>query len=365
MKQPWIFSAGLDGAFILAPALVISTLILGFRDAVAAVDDLPPWLWAVLIVGVDVAHVYSTLFRTYFDRDELHARRALYTLTPLLCWMAGALLYSVGAIWFWRAIAYLAVFHFVRQQYGFMMIYRRGDSETRPVSVWIDKVVIYMTTLYPLIYWHTHLPRQFDWFVQGDFVGLNIPSLDVVALTIYIGVLCAYLGKEIMQAVRGRINIPKNLLLLGTAVSWWVGIVAFDNDLAFTAVNVLSHGIPYMALIWVYGRNQAAAEPGKQLGGFAAKPLFTVGMVPVLLAVLVLFAYLEEGLWDGLVWSDHTTLFAAFAALPKLTDATTLAWLVPLLALPQLTHYALDGFIWRLQTPNTPWKTVLFHHRHS
>ncbi len=62
------------------------------------------------------------------------------------------------------------------------------------------------------------------------------------------------------------------------------------------------------------------------------------------------FAYLEEGLWDGLVWREHGAVFGWFQALPDVSRAAWLAWLVPLLALPQSTHYVLDGFIWRRGT---------------
>ncbi len=64
-------------------------------------------------------------------------------------------------------------------------------------------------------------------------------------------------------------------------------------------------------------------------------------------AVPVLFAYAEEGLWDDLVWFDHPDLFPAFTALPSVDDPDILVWLTPLLALPQITHYTLDAFIWR------------------
>ena len=37
-----------------------------------------------------------------------------------------------------------------------------------------------------------------------------------------------------------------------------------------------------------------------------------------------------------------------------------LVWLVPLLALPQITHYLLDAYIWRLGRPGTDWKAVMF-----
>lgn len=363
MKQPWIYSARVDGAFILAPALVISAIVLLLHEKVTAFETMPVWMWGVLIVGVDVAHVYSTLFRTYADKQEFAARRTLYVLTPFVCWVVGTLLYSVDAIVFWRAIAYLAVFHFVRQQYGFMMIYGRKDYDHHKAFRLLDKTAIYMATLYPLIYWHTSLPRKFEWFVEGDFFVLSLPWLQQLSLAFYAVILLAYITKECWLVIKGNsVNIPKNILLIGTAVSWWVGIVAFNNDIAFTAANVLAHGIPYMALIWIYGRNQASLEPQRQMvGGVSFKRFFSPVLLPVFVGVLVGLGYFEEGLWDGLVWKDHKSLFLPFQVLPPVDEKATLSWLVPLLALPQLTHYALDGFIWRLKTPDTNWKQVLFY----
>lgn len=363
MKQPWIYSATVDSLFILAPALLISTIVLLFQHSIMSISHLPVWMWGVLIVGVDVAHVYSTLFRTYADRDEFEARKTLYTLTPFICWIAGTILYSMDALFFWRAIAYLAVFHFVRQQYGFMMIYGRKETKQPPLYRHIDKAAIYLATLYPLIYWHTHLPRQFEWFIEGDFKAITATWLDHIAFAMYVVIMGLYLLKEIGFFIRNHsINLPKNALLLGTALSWWVGIVVFDNDLAFTAVNVLAHGIPYIALIWIYGRNQASLEPKKSLvGKLTFQRFFSWPMIPLFIGILVLFAYVEEGLWDGLIWAEHKSLFAPFHFLPSLEDKETLAWLVPLLALPQLTHYALDAFIWRMKTPDTNWKRILFY----
>ncbi|MES2984738.1 MAG: hypothetical protein V4735_06095 [Pseudomonadota bacterium] len=363
MSQPWIDSPRIDGAFILAPALVITALLLCFQQTIGDIDTMPIWMWGVLVIGVDVAHVYSTLFRTYADPEEFRARRVLYTLVPLACWAIGTILYSIDPLWFWRTIAYLAVFHFVRQQYGLMMIYRRNERGQPRWFATIDKATIYMATLYPLIYWHTHLPRQFEWFIAHDFIAIRAQWLAPVALWIYAALLVAYVGKELWQLKQPRrFNLPKNLLMLGTAASWWVGIVAFDSDIAFTAANVLAHGIPYMALIWIYGRNQSRIQPEKQLAhAVTLRRFFTRAWLPVFIGLLVLLAYVEEGLWDALVWTEHRGVFAPFGFLPAIEGKETLALLVPLLALPQLTHYALDGFIWRLKTPGTDWKRILFY----
>ncbi|UOR06535.1 hypothetical protein MUN82_05425 [Hymenobacter aerilatus] len=69
--------------------------------------------------------------------------------------------------------------------------------------------------------------------------------------------------------------------------------------------------------------------------------------ITLFLGVIALLAYAEEGLWDGLVWREHGSVFGWFQQLPAVADPLTLTLLVPLLALPQMTHYVLDGFIWR------------------
>jgi hypothetical protein len=362
MKQPWIYSKWMDGAFILAPALLISAIILLFQNSFEAVETLPVWLWGVLVICVDVAHVYSTIFRTYADPKEFQARRTLYTLTPLICWAVGALLYSIDGLVFWRAITYFAVFHFIRQQYGFMMIYSRNEKRTKS-SRKLDELAIYMATLYPLIYWHTHLPRHFDWFIEGDFMAVNLPWLNTIAFVLYMMVLLVYSAKEIWKIIKVRsLNIPKNLLLFGTVISWWVGVVAFNNDITFSTANIIAHGVPYIALIWIYGRNQGQVEPTRKLfGNITMQNFFTVRLLPIFIGILLVLAYLEEGLWDGFIWTEHKGMFAPFHILPATYDKATLAWLVPLLALPQLTHYALDAFIWRMRSERTDWKQVLFY----
>ncbi len=357
MTQPWIYSARADGAFILAPALLVTLLVLALQPAA----DVPPWAWVLLIVGVDVSHVYSTLWRTYFDRSEVMARQALYILVPLLGWLAFTALYAIDAMLFWRVLAYVAVFHFVRQQYGFMMIYGRREQNSR----WhrhIDQAAIYMATLYPLIYWHTH-PREFQWFIEGDFFSVSASWVHALGLVAYVAAGGAYLVKEWrLWIARRSFNWPRNLLLLGTALSWGVGIVAFNNDLAFTATNVIAHGIPYMALVWMYGRNQSRLEPEKTyFGRIALSRVFSLACLPVFVGVLILFAYVEEGLWDSFIWTEHRAVFAPFSLLPPIEARDTLTWLVPLLALPQITHYILDAFIWRMRTEGTPWKEIMFY----
>ena len=359
-NSSWIFSARFDSCFILAPAILISLIAVVFSDRISQLEEMPSWLWLVLIVGIDAGHVYSTLFRTYLVRDELQHRQALLTLTPIIAWTVGCLLYSIDDLLFWRALAYLALFHFIRQQYGFMMIYGRNERDLPDYYKKIDKAAIYLATLYPVIYWHCH-ERTFNWFVDDDFIYIGSTPLNTLVAGLYLVILLIYVFKEFVLWQKIKFfNLPRNLLLFGTALSWYVGIVAFNNDLIFTATNVIAHGVPYYALIWIYGYKQAHKTSTAYLISLINK-LFTFKAIFGYVGVLFAFAFFEEGLWDGLLWRENQQFFGFFTYLPAIDSSQTLAWLVPLLALPQTTHYFLDAFIWRLHRKDTEWKAILFY----
>jgi hypothetical protein len=335
---PWLYNRLADSLFLLAPAFLVTLAVELAPASWLREQQLKneAWAWLLLVVCIDVAHVYSTLWRTYFDRESVEKYRSLLIGIPVACWLAGVILYaSGGALAFWRVFAYVAVFHFVRQQYGFVRLYSRREPYhwTRK----LDAAAIYLSTIYPLIYWHAY-GRSFQWFVKNDFFsGVITPGIERAAFWLYAATLAAYTFKELSRW--RELNIPKNLIVLGTALSWYCGIVRHDGDLAFTATNVVAHGVPYMALVWMYQRKQRPAVRW-----------FRPALLPVFVGVALAFAYFEEGVWDALVWRDHPVFFGWLqAALPKLEDPALLSVLVPLLALPQATHYVLDGFIWKVR----------------
>lgn len=363
-SKPWLKSPSFDLSFILLPSFIsvlIVLLLANFFDQIKAV---PLWAWLVFILGIDVSHVYSTLFRTYLNSNELKENKALLTLIPIGVWLVGVGLYSVHNMLFWRVIAYVAVFHFIRQQYGFLRLYTREEIQDKK-DRWLSALAIYFSTVYPIVYWHSHQPRNFHWFIDGDFFdGLPILVSQIIG-SIYVIILSLYFYNEIGNSQKGKpFNLPKNAIVIGTATSWYVGIVYFDADLAFTITNVVSHGIPYMALVWLYGEKQKdRADSPLILGRFSYKLFFSKFSAPLFLAVLLLFGYLEEGFWAGLVWREHLDAFGILSRLPEITAKDTLAWLVPLLTLPQATHYVLDGFIWKMKDSDANWQKILFSRR--
>jgi hypothetical protein len=323
--------------FVLPAALALG--LIAWLSPERARGESPEWVWVTGVLLVDVAHVWSTAFVTYLSPSELRRHPERYWLVPGLGWIGGVLLYGLGGgALFWRVLAYLAVFHFVRQQYGWMALYRARAAERGRVGAWIDGTAIYAATLYPLLWWHAHLPRSFAWLSPGDFVS-GLPRWVAAAAGVsYVASLGAYVVRALVRALQGEL-IPwgKHLLLAATAVTWYVGIVATNDDVAFTLGNVLAHGVPYAALVFHYARFRRSRAPGSRL--LEGKP----GAAALrFVACLWLLAYAEELLWDRAVWHERPALFGAGSGLGGLAP-----WLVPLLALPQLSHYVLDGLFWR------------------
>lgn len=330
----WLFSRNTDLSVFLGSAVVsLLLLAVGYQLGILN-EDSPDWTWVTAVLLIDVAHVWSTSFRVYFDTEEFKRRFWLYLLVPVAGYAVGVALYSEGDLMFWRALAIVAVFHFVRQQYGWVGLYRRKLGETETWTWWIDTAAVYLATVYPLSFWMTSLPRNFNWFIANDFLLLPAVVEDVL-FPIYIIALAAYAAKSIyLYRTKGFFSPGKDIVVATTTVCWYVGIVAFNSDYAFTVTNVIIHGVPYFALIWFY------AKARREQTGPVYRSLSRHWII--FLATLWALAYVEELFWSRGVWHERTWLFGG-----NWDWTEWKVWLVPLLAVPQLTHYILDGFIWR------------------
>lgn len=338
----WLFSRRVDLA-IFGGSFALAMGALGVGSVAGVLrEETPGWAWVPAIVLCDVAHVWATIFKTYLDPVERRARGGLFVAAPVVGFAASVALYAaLGDLAFWRALAYVAIFHFVRQQYGWVALYRAKAGETGALGRVVDTAAIYAATGWPLLWWHTHLPRRFDWFVKGDVVALPAGLLHL-GTALYALALFAYAARAAALWARGRGNPGKDLVVATTVVSWYVGIVALDSDYAFTVTNVVLHGVPYFAIVWAHAKTRRAEGTAAGVGRSLT------GHVLVFLAALWLVAFAEEMAWDRAVWHERPWLFGDGWDL-----ASAKLLVVPLLALPQLTHYVLDGFIWKRRSNRT------------
>lgn len=337
MKQPWIHKASIDSLFILSPPFVILAVVFCCQGWLKQIEsDYSFYTWLILVVFIDVAHVYATLFKTYLLAKAFREKKRLLIALPVICFIVGTVLFLLGSVVFWTVLAYVAVFHFIRQQYGFMRLYSRNETKTQ-ISMCIDNLAIYAATGYPMLYWFMSSPRKFTWFMPNEFFKFNNSALLNIFTISYVVLLLLYFLKTAYVLYSNKyFNIPKNAIVGGTAASWYFGIVYFNNDLVFTMLNIVSHGVPYMALIYLKEIKPSKGKTFSGVGGYvnAYKGIF------IYIAILLILAFSEEYLWEIIVWNEHFSL----------ENVISESWhflLVPLLVVPQFTHYLLDGFIWK------------------
>ncbi|MFN7906143.1 MAG: hypothetical protein ACK5P5_13265 [Pseudobdellovibrionaceae bacterium] len=354
----WLVSKKFDLAWFVLPNFLSVALAMVF--SVFVTDSvLPVWFWIVFVLMIDVGHVYSTLFRIYFVPEERKQFSQFIWLIPIMVWIAGMLLYSMNKTYFWTGLAYVAVFHFIRQQYGFLAIYQNEKT-----VFWknFEKWTIYLSMIHPVVYWHSHPETVFRWFIQDDFIFADLSFLSSILGIALVAFLVVITGRFVYlkSFFCKEIIWPRYFLIIGTALSWHVGIVAFNSDVVFTITNVVSHGLPYYGLIIAYSMKQKYFSTNRIADGLLMKKY--LGVTTFVFSACVLFAYIEEGLWHSLHWRSYIDSFFGFRGVHQITDGVMLSLIIPLLAVPQATHYVLDGFIWKIRGPNSSWKTKIINY---
>ena len=335
----WLVSRKFDIALVAGP-LAVAFLALLFWQRLGIGE--PLWAYLLFFVSFDVAHVWATGFLTYFDKAAFAERRLLFTAPIFLFFVLAAAVHFVSETWFWTAIAYFAIFHFVRQQYGFIAIYRvlAGEKE----GALLDKIAIYTGAIGPVLLWHAEPRGQFDWWQNGERFLFHLPtSANVLIYIIMAVVFVFWLAKQ-----RRPVNLGKMLWMVGTWVSWYVGLRYADNLLVSAAFLNLFHGLPFLVLVWLRGQERARMHPQRKISAW-----FQPGKWIYYYGVLVALAAAEELLWDGLVWHSY------LGAIDLTLSHSAKALLVALLVTPQLVHYFLDGVLWKNTPHNQDFRTML------
>lgn len=336
---------GRDFAWFVGPGLLAAAvgLALGLLDPRESTESgVGLWIGGVLLV--DVAHVWASLYRTYLDPSARRLHRKRLVWVPLCCGWLGLLLHLESPRLFWGVLAYVAIFHFIKQHIGFALIYvRAGDEGPRDRK--LVQAAVWAGTLGPVLWWHAHLPRSFAWFIDGDLLQGLPWWLGPLSLWAQVPVWLVFAARRLWLRRRGRGHPLVPWLVLVPALDWHLGIVVFDDDRIFTITNVFLHGVPYLALVWVTGGRDRVRRMLPPRGQRLAIVLAAY------YGLVVALATAEEALWDRLVWHDHPLLFGA-SAVSLEPGSLPMALAVALLTVPQATHYVLDRFIWRVGPQN-------------
>lgn len=324
----WALAPRKDLQLFLLPVLIAAAVALSFIVfGVWRIVEIRPEQFLLLYLAVDFPHVYSSYFRIAdLKEDEAGVKSAVVAIAAVIF----AVLYA--AFHFpalgWTLLAYLAIFHFIRQQIGWLRLTQSGFSRTHRL---VEDFAFYMVMLSGVVYWHARMPEEFRWFPGAVNIALP-PWTSFTADVILVLSLLAFAAIQAREAFLRRTWSPaKWLLFISTFITWFVMIRLVSlTPVSFAVFNALTHGIPY--LIWSYWYARASRQTG---AGLAALVIFYFP--------LVIAGYFENFAFHHIYGSNYAALFGG-APLWMNPSALTMA----ILLTPQTTHFVADGFIWRV-----------------
>ena len=357
-KSVWLFSKKTDLLSLFLPVWLI--WIWAFTADLEN-KSLPTWAWFVFILGIDVCHVWSTVFRTYLNKsDRLNHKKSIRYIPLILL----PILFSTALIstqLFWSVLAYIAVFHFIKQQYGFLALYTfKNQEKPSKLKKQFDKWTIYTGMVYPVIFWHFDKDRVFNWFIEHDFLPLFelINSIQIFSyLNIgYFILLIVWIGSEIKASKGKHFAWGKVFWVVSTSLNWYIGIVHFNSDYIFSITNVVAHGVPYLVLIINYKIGEEQIQRGGKLA-------FTEALMSTFSVLVLIFfiGFFEEYFWDMLVNLERHEIFEIVSPywIHIENSPVLIALSTAILTLPQATHYVLDGIIWKFNASNPKLKGII------
>src|SRR5712691_13189501 len=254
----WIISAREDLVWFIGSVASSYALLLLYISGIVTLIPMVA-LWAILI---DAPHVFGTFSRTYFDRTERRNRGRLLW-GSLLFFVVGPLmvLFGAGLVFFFVA-ALWAYYHLVKQHYGFMILYKKKNSDLAPIDNALDRLLLLFAFNYPFVAFIARDPEAMA--RVPSLLQQSVNSLATLLLAGTIVLAIAWVGRQIQRAALDQpLNLPKYLLLAAAIPMHWVVLLTPmpHKPIAIVAILTIYHNLQYHRLIWFH--NQKYKEGGK------------------------------------------------------------------------------------------------------
>ncbi|HEX7174415.1 MAG TPA: hypothetical protein VF240_03925 [Pyrinomonadaceae bacterium] len=330
----WIIGARDDLVWIIGS---VASSYLMFALYVGGVVPLLPMvaLWAILI---DAPHVFATLSRTYFDREERRARKRLLWWS-LLFFAVGPVMVLAGAssaLAFFFLAALWAYYHLVKQHYGFMVLYKKKNADLARADNVLDRAFLALAFWLPFVIFIARDPEAMERVPAPLHRAVSYLEWTLIVATAVAATL--WLARQLQRAARREpLNVPKYLLLAAAIPMHWVVLLTPmpHKPIAIVALLTVYHNLQYHRLVWFHNQKYTRGDDRRERFGGAE-------LISRRLAFYVLFGILF-GLWyqgprQYVHWSSgfgqrdlSTQLFSSFF------------WGYAFI------HYYLDSKIWRVR----------------
>lgn len=256
----------------------------------------------------DHPHIFQTFSRTHADTSEFQRRPFMYTYGLMILIFSGFLIkYFHVEDTFEIFLNVYGIWHILRQNSGFLKLYKKKAEEISRIDVYFDNGLLYGTVLIFLairVFDHSRTPLDWMPYWEADlrpFYGILVLGLILYTLR------QLYLIKE------KKLSYPKIIFLTAIVSTYYFVYVVSDPPFGLLiALETIYHDVQYQGWILNY-----------QMHRFE-KNIWKTWLARSLIYGLVFGTLLTLSLrYDGIQW-----------------------FLIPFLMMV-LFHYFIDGRIWR------------------
>lgn len=295
--------------------------------------------------------MWTTLLRV--DSEQRNKRPLLFYGAPAFLFVFLSIVNAIfGKSWFWTMIAYMAIYHFTRQHYGLVCLYKSRAGERSQLDFQLDWIASMTAAWIPVLQMHATATGKFSWFNNGEEFLIRLPEAATPFLWMWYGVIAfLWLLRFCRVASGGSPNWGKLWVMLGAWVTWYIGGSCNHEVLSLAFINLI-HGISTIVLVYHVSQRRFGDWEKKapdtmdamdRLGAMLSRP----GRWPLYMLFIISIAAVEELLWDSLVYHMYLPHDRLVYMNPFWHTFAP-----PLLALPQVTHYYLDAFLWKFDGSN-------------
>jgi hypothetical protein len=275
--------------------------------------------YGLLAVGfIDSGHVYTTMWRTWFHREEFVTNKS-YIFLPLFFFVIFSCWFYFQIPYLWAFVVYATLYHHSRQVYGFSKWYqtlnRRQDAES-------DRY-LYFFSYFPMVIYHFRSDAIGAYYTKRDLFLYPQTGLRDFFLCFYLMVGMTWVYREWRL---WRSGIQETNRILSIAIPGMIYCYCFLLGNTVTQVIfplLFLHGVAYLG---VMEQSLSKTQKRFQKEGIA---FFVVFITAFLFGLLD--SWVEENFVDTII--EQAPLFNSLV--------------VGLILTPLFSHYSFDAIIWR------------------
>lgn len=280
--------------------------------------SLPPseYTLKLFYIGMvfDFIHIVST---SVYVRTKLFDVKKL-TLSYYISYIAIAIffnymLFFIDRNLFISTLAYLVLFHTVRQQVGWLR--NSFDTKIQRFSYFAYEVLVYSLSILPILYWQTGVTTIGKNYIFNNSIYYFLPASLALPILILMFVTCAVCLTWIM--VTRSLYFKPLLVALHTSVMYAVGLILNTEPIYFAFILVWAHAGGYLMFLLTQPQNNSHIKSH-------AKIFFAVLTVGITALVFLVSSKLES-----------------------------ILLLLPLRMAPSTAHVIFDTIIWKTRKIKT------------